>query len=54
MAKNENRVFVKLVCKECKSENYDVSKNKKNSPDKLEMNKYCNTCRKNTLHKEKK
>lgn len=54
MAKNENRGQVTLVCSECKSENYNTSKNKKNNPDKLEINKYCPRCNKSTLHKEKK
>ena len=29
--KNENRVLVALVCEECKTQNYTVSKNKKNT-----------------------
>jgi large subunit ribosomal protein L33 len=29
-------------------------KNKKNDPDRLEMNKFCKFCRKHTLHKESK
>jgi large subunit ribosomal protein L33 len=29
-------------------------KNKKNSPEKLERNKYCPFCRKHTLHVETK
>ena len=28
--------------------------NKKNSPDRLQMNKYCRFCKKHTLHKETK
>ena len=27
---------------------------KKNSPDRLQMNKYCRFCKKHTLHKETK
>jgi large subunit ribosomal protein L33 len=52
--KTENRTLVTLVCEECKNQNYTVSKNKKNTTERLELNKYCNTCRKNTNHKEKK
>ena len=52
--KNENRVLVPLVCEECKTQNYTVSKNKKNTTERLELNKYCPRCRKNTTHKEKK
>jgi len=51
---NEARVKVTLVCSECKQRNYDTKKNKKNDPDRLEMNKYCRFCRKHTLHKESK
>lgn len=58
--KKEARSYVALECTECKEnskvsrENYFVSKNKTNTPDRLELNKYCPECRKTTLHKEKK
>ncbi len=52
--KNENRVLVTLVCEDCKNMNYTVSKNKKNTTERLELNKYCPKCRKTTKHKEKK
>ncbi len=52
--KNESRGLVQLVCEECKNVNYNVSKNKKNTTERLELNKFCNTCRKVTTHKEKK
>lgn len=48
------RVKVTLRCNECKQRNYDTFKNKKNTPDRLEMNKYCPFCRKHTLHSETK
>jgi len=48
------RVKITLACTECKQRNYDTEKNKKNDPDRLEMNKYCRFCRKHTLHKETK
>ena len=51
---NDARVKVTLVCTECKQRNYDTKKNKKNDPDRLELNKYCKFCRKHTLHKESK
>ena len=35
------RVKVVLACTECKQRNYNTKKNKKNDPDRLEMNKYC-------------
>ncbi len=54
MAKNENRVLVSLACSECGNLNYRTPKNTKNTTEKLELNKYCNTCRKTTKHKETK
>jgi large subunit ribosomal protein L33 len=48
------RERITLACSECKQRNYDTMKNKKNDPDRLEMNKYCPFCRKHTLHKETK
>lgn len=50
----ELRVKITMVCSECKQRNYNTKKNKKNDPDRLEMNKYCRFCRKHTLHKESK
>lgn len=48
------RTKVTLACTECKQRNYDVYKNKKNTPDRLELNKYCPFCKKHTAHKETK
>lgn len=54
MAKVGNRSLVTLACVDCTEENYRVSKNKKNDPERLEINKYCSRCQKHTTHKEKK
>ena len=43
-----------LVCSECLSRNYTITKNKRVNVERLELNKYCPKCRKNTKHKEKK
>ena len=48
------RVRITLACTECKQRNYDTKKNKKNNPDRLELNKYCPFCKKTTVHKETK
>ncbi|MDR3564712.1 MAG: 50S ribosomal protein L33 [Negativicutes bacterium] len=48
------RNAVTLACTECKQRNYQTNKNKKNDPDRLEMNKFCKFCRKQTPHKETK
>ena len=49
---SDKRVKVTLACAECKQRNYNTMKNKKNDPDRLEMNKYCRFCKKHTAHKE--
>jgi len=48
------RAQVILVCSECKEQNYFLDKNKKLHPDRMELNKYCPTCKKQTVHREKK
>lgn len=48
------RVNITLECTECKERNYLTSKNKRNSPDRLEVKKYCPRERKVTLHRETK
>ena len=50
----EMRVKVTLRCNECKQRNYNTMKNKKNTPDKLELKKYCRFCKKHTTHTETK
>ena len=52
--KGEARGNVTLKCTECKEQNYRTEKNKRNTTDKLELNKFCPKCRKTTLHKEEK
>lgn len=54
MAANGKRVKITLACTECKQRNYNTMKNKQNTPDRLEMNKYCRFCKKHTLHRESK
>ena len=47
------REKVFLICSECLSRNYTVSK-RKDDARRLELNKYCPQCGKYTLHKESK
>ncbi|HIR73894.1 TPA: 50S ribosomal protein L33 [Candidatus Ventrenecus avicola] len=54
MAKNENRQFFGLKCTVCGYEIRPTEKNKKNTPDKMEIKKYCPKCRKVTAFKETK
>jgi len=48
------RDLVTLVCTECGKENYHTDKNKKLNPERIEFKKYCPSCKKSTLHREKK
>jgi large subunit ribosomal protein L33 len=48
------RTKITMACTECKQRNYDDMKNKKNTPDRLELKKYCRFCKKHTVHKETK
>ena len=48
------REIIDLACTECKRRNYSTIKNKKNDPDRLELNKFCRFCRKHVPHKEVK
>ncbi len=48
------RVKITLACTECKQRNYNMTKEKKNHPERLETKKYCKFCRTHTMHKETK
>lgn len=52
--KGEAREMITLKCSVCKNENYRTPKNKRNTPDRLELNKFCKNCNKKTAHKEAK
>lgn len=54
MAKKKGvRDYVAMECSICGNRNYRTSKNNRNTS-KLELTKFCNTCRKHLAHKEKK
>ena len=56
------RVLITLECTECRKmsfakrsngvSRYASTKNRKNNPEKLEIQKYCKHCNRRTLHKE--
>jgi len=52
--KGKNDRMVVLACEDCKERNYTTVKNKKNNKERLELSKYCPTCKKHTTHKETK
>ena len=48
------RVKITLACTECKQRNYNMTKDKKTHPERMETKKYCKFCKTHTLHKETK
>lgn len=48
------RTKITLACTECKQRNYNMTKDKKTHPDRMETKKYCRFCKKHTNHKETK
>ena len=67
MAKNKGtRIIVTLKCTECntsitqtetqsrtsKQIAYTTKKNRRNTPDRIELRKFCPKCNRHTLHKE--
>jgi large subunit ribosomal protein L33 len=62
MAKNKGiRILITLECTQCRSNlekrslgvsRYSTQKNRRNNPERLELNKYCRHCNKQTIHKE--
>ena len=45
------RTKITLACTECKQRNYNMTKDKKTHPDRMETKKYCRFCKTHTLHK---
>lgn len=52
--KNENRSSVELKCSACGFIIRPTEKNRVNSPEKMEINKFCKVCNKIQVFKEKK
>ena len=48
------RVRITLACTECKQRNYNMTKDKKTHPERMETKKYCRFCKTHTMHKETK
>ncbi|MGC8460862.1 MAG: 50S ribosomal protein L33 [Candidatus Dormibacteria bacterium] len=46
--------IITLQCSVCKERNYTTVKNKRNDPDRMELQKYCSRCRSHTAHRETK
>jgi large subunit ribosomal protein L33 len=52
--KKDNTEIITMQCEVCKRRNYTSVKNRKNTPDRLEISKFCRFDRKHTQHKEVK
>ena len=52
--KSDRRRIVGLICSACKQRHYYTSKNTMNTPDKVELNKYCPVKRVMAKQKETK
>ena len=48
------RDIVILACADCKRRNYNTTRNKRKTTDRLALKKYCRWCRKHTSHRETK
>jgi large subunit ribosomal protein L33 len=46
------RVAITLACEDCKRRNYQTMKSRRNTPDRIELKKFCPWCRRHTAHKE--
>jgi len=52
MARGDVRIAVTLAGEDCKRRNYQTNKSRRNTPDRIEMRKFCRWCGKHTAHKE--
>ena len=53
MAKSADiRPGITLACTECKERNYQTTKNRRNTPDRLDLMKFCPRDGRKTLHRE--
>jgi|TARA_B100000809_G_C15096216_1_gene515095 large subunit ribosomal protein L33 len=62
MAKNKgSRILITLECTECRTNlnkrtpgvsRYTTEKNRRNTPDRIQLKKYCSNCNEHTIHKE--
>ena len=48
------RTKITLACTECQRRNYNMTKDKKTHPDRMETKKYCRFGKTHTVHKETK
>ncbi|MDP2172667.1 MAG: 50S ribosomal protein L33 [Candidatus Cloacimonadaceae bacterium] len=47
------RDIIILACEECKNRNYTTTRNKRKHPNRMELKKFCPSCREHTVHKQR-
>ena len=52
VGKTGQRIAVTLACQDCKRRNYQSNKSRRNTPDRVSLNKYCRWCGRHTEHRE--
>jgi large subunit ribosomal protein L33 len=52
MPRKEDRVIIHLACSECRERTYTTTKNRRNDPDRITLNKFCPRCRQHREHRE--
>jgi large subunit ribosomal protein L33 len=52
VAKAGVRIAVTLACTNCKRRNYQSVKSKRNTPERIELSKFCPFCSKHYAHRE--
>ena len=52
--KGDARITIHLACTQCRERTYSTSKNKRNDPGRIELNKFCPRCRAHTQYREVK
>jgi large subunit ribosomal protein L33 len=50
--KSAVRTVINLSCETCKNRLYTSEKNRRNSPDRIELKKFCKFCRSHKMFKE--
>ena len=48
------REIITMQCTECKRKNYSTTKNKKTKTERIELKKFCRSCRGHKMHREVK
>jgi large subunit ribosomal protein L33 len=52
VAATDVRPKITMACQVCKNRNYITRKNRRNDPDRMDLKKFCRTCRTHTDHRE--